>query len=186
MRTTRTVQAMAKESSEAVEAMLISAIENKATDVHVEVRQDHTYLYERVNRGLKLRNHFGADQGMKINHALWNIYINQPFSESEVAKDGRFVYKHNERTWLVRMSYAASKANKQRSIALRLRDMHYIPPLEELGYHESQLKLIKRSIRNKGMTLMIGSVNSGKSTTQTSIMKETSGKRQKLRALRSN
>ena len=49
--------------------------------------------------------------------------------------------------------------------------MKHIPDITTLGYHETQLKTFKQVSGNKGITLIIGAVNSGKSTTQTAIMK---------------
>ena len=69
------------------------------------------------------------------------------------------------------MSYGYSKVTDERSLAIRLRDMKHIPALNTLGYHDTQLRTLKQAAVNKGITLIIGAVNSGKSTTQTAIMK---------------
>ena len=159
-----------KERSNYVEAILTRAIKNKATDIHIEIKRNNCYIFERVYGELKEVEHFSSKQGEKIIYALWNIYVKQNYSGSDAAKDGRHEYNHNGKDWLCRVSYIYSKVNRERSTAIRLRDMHHIPKLEELGYTKRQLALIERATMTKGMILMIGSVNSGKSTTQTAIM----------------
>ena len=169
-------QGQAREGQAQVDIMLSRAIRNKATDIHIEISDLTCKVYERVYGILRLKEHFGADQGRQLNTAVWNIYANQPFSEADVAKDGRFEYMHRgkgdtkAKQWLCRVSYAMSKPNKEASMAIRLRDMNDIPGLDVLGYSDRQLWLIRRAMQTKGMILMIGSVNSGKSTTQTAIM----------------
>lgn len=162
----------AQENQQQVSGMLLRAIQNKATDIHIEIKRGRCKVYERVFGILHQREHFGAEQGKKIINAVWNMHVRQNFSEADVAKDGRFEHLHAGKRWLCRVSYAMSKVNQESSMAIRLRDMNDIPPLEQLGYSERQLWLIRRAMATKGMILMIGSVNSGKSTTQTAIMQE--------------
>ena len=166
------LQEESKETSAYVQTSLIGAIKNKATDIHIEIKRNNCYVRERTYGQLRQAAHFNSQQGLRMIHAIWNLYVNQNFSNADIAKDGRFEFRYAERNWLCRVSYAYSKVTKERSIAIRLRDMQHIPPLETLGYSDQQLRLIKRSAMTKGMMLMIGSVNSGKSTTQTAIMNE--------------
>ncbi len=167
----QSLQARMREGSEQVEQMLKTAIEQKATDIHLEIRNKRAVVTLRVYGQRSISETFDNKQGEKIISAIWNIYVEQPYSRQDVAKDGRFTYKYQGQEWLCRVSYVHSKVNQTRSVAIRLRDMHHIPALNELGYHNSQLADFKKASINKGMTLIIGAVNSGKSTTQTAIMK---------------
>ena len=160
-----------RETSKNVETILKKAIDNKATDIHIMIKRDECYIFERVYGQLREVSHFNARQGEKMINALWNLYVQSTYSGADVAKDGRFEFRHSGRNWLCRVSYVYSKVNKERSVAIRLRDMQRVPDIGSLGYSEKQLYLIERATMTKGMILMIGSVNSGKSTTQTAIMK---------------
>ena len=165
------LQQQARESSNQVNELLIDAIEKKATDIHLEVVNRQTRVYQRIYGQLSVCQTFDKTQGIKIIAAVWNIYVNQAFSPADVAKDGRFVFNHKDQKWLCRVSYGYSKVTDQRSMAIRLRDMNYIPPVDTLGYQDEQRRIIKEAGTSKGITLIVGAVNSGKSTTQTAIMK---------------
>ena len=165
------LQQQTRESSNQVNELLVQAINNQATDIHLEIKNNRTIIYQRVYGQLSTSQSFDRSQGIKIIAAVWNIYVNQPFSNGDVAKDGRFNFDYNGRKWLCRVSYGYSKVTDERSLAIRLRDMKHIPDLSALGYHETQLQSLKQVAANKGITLIIGAVNSGKSTTQTAIMK---------------
>ena len=169
LRLKKSVQGEAKESSDNIEAMLHHAIDNTTTDLHIHIKNGETNIYERIFGQLHQRQRFGDKQGDRLIHGIWNIYVNQQFSESEVSMDGRFTHLYNQKKWLCRVSYGASKANDERSMVIRLRDMNHIPPLDTLGYDETQMVQIDHSLRSRGLKLIIGAVNSGKSTTQTAI-----------------
>ena len=165
------LQQQTRESSNQVNELLAQAINNHATDIHLEIRNNKTTVYQRIYGRLSTSQSFDKSQGIKIIAAIWNIYVNQPFSNGDVAKDGRFNFDYKGQKWLCRVSYGYSKVTDERSLAIRLRDMKHIPDITTLGYHDTQLQTLKRISADKGITLIIGAVNSGKSTTQTAIMK---------------
>ena len=165
------LQQQTRESSNQVNELLSQAINNNATDIHLEINNNKTIVYQRIYGRLSTSQSFDKSQGIKIIAAIWNIYANQSFSNGDVAKDGRFNFDYKGQKWLCRVSYGYSKVTGERSLAIRLRDMKHIPDITTLGYHETQLKTFKQVSGNKGITLIIGAVNSGKSTTQTAIMK---------------
>lgn len=168
----QSIQERSQEGSYIVNEILVDSIEKHATDLHLEIAYDETNVYQRIFGQLSRAQRFNASQGENVINAVWNLYVGQNYSPGEVAKDGRFEFEHNSQKWLCRVSYGYCKVNSQRSLAMRLRDMFHIPNLELLGYNERQLEILKQSTVGKGITLIIGSVNSGKSTTQTAIMKK--------------
>ena len=165
------LQQQTRESSNQVNELLSQAIDNNATDIHLEINNNKTIVYQRIYGQLSTSQSFDKSQGIKIIAAIWNIYANQSFSNGDVAKDGRFNFDYKGQKWLCRVSYGYSKVTDERSLAIRLRDVKHIPDITTLGYHETQLKTLKQISGNKGIALIIGAVNSGKSTTQTAIMK---------------
>ena len=164
------LQEQRRQSSAHIETMLKNAISRRATDIHLEVKNGAAVIRERIFGELRPVQKFDADQALRINNALWSLYVNMQYAESDTALDGRFEYLVKANRWLCRVSLIASKPNQELSIAIRLRDMHEKPKLEDLGYHESQLEILHRARNRKGMILFIGSVNSGKSTTQNALM----------------
>ena len=166
------LQQQTRESSSQVNELLSQAINNHATDIHLEIKNNKTTVYQRIYGRLSISQSFDSSQGIKIIAAIWNIYVKQPFSNGDAAKDGRFNFDYKGQKWLCRVSYGYSKVTDERSLAIRLRDMNHIPDITTLGYHENQLQTLKKISADKGITLIIGAVNSGKSTTQTAIMKQ--------------
>ena len=168
----QTIQERSQEGSYIVNEILVDSIEKNATDLHLEIAYDETNVYQRIFGQLSRAQNFNASQGENVINAVWNLYVGQNYSPGEVAKDGRFEFEHKSQKWLCRVSYGYCKVNAQRSMAMRLRDMYYIPDIELLGYNERQLEILKQGTIGKGITLIIGAVNSGKSTTQTAMMKK--------------
>ena len=166
------LQQQTRESSNQVNELLAQAVNNNATDIHLEIKNNKTTVYQRIYGRLSTSQSFDKSQGIKIIAAIWNIYVTQPFSNGDVAKDGRFNFDYKGQKWLCRVSYGYSKVTDERSLAIRLRDMKHIPDVTTLGYHDTQLQTLKKISADKGITLIIGAVNSGKSTTQTAIMKD--------------
>ena len=167
----QSIQERSQEGSYIVNELLVESIEKNATDLHLEIAYDETNVYQRIFGQLSRAQRFNASQGENVINAVWNLYVGQNYSPGEVAKDGRFEFEHKDQKWLCRVSYGYCKVNTQRSMAMRLRDMFHIPDIELLGYNERQLEILKQSTVGKGISLIIGAVNSGKSTTQTAIMK---------------
>lgn len=165
-----TLQEQTRQSSAYIETILKNAIDRRATDVHIEVKNGAAEIKERVYGELRPVQKFDAEQALSINNALWNIYVDIQYAESKPAMDGRFEYTHKGKRWLSRVSLISSKPNQELSVAIRLRDMHDKPTLDQLGYHESQLGILHLARNRKGMILFIGAVNSGKSTTQNALM----------------
>ena len=168
----QSVKERSQEGSYLVNEILVDSIEKHATDLHLEIAYDETNVYQRIFGQLSRAQRFNASQGENVINAVWNLYVGQNYSPGEVAKDGRFEFEHKDQRWLCRVSYGYCKVNAQRSMAMRLRDMFHIPELEFLGYNERQLEILRQCTVGKGITLIIGAVNSGKSTTQTAIMKQ--------------
>lgn len=164
------LQEQARESSRQVNELLVRAIEKNATDIHLEIKNNKSAVFLRIYGTLCLDQSFSKTQGLKIVSAVWNAYVNQAFSVGDTVKDGRFTHCHKGRRWLCRVSYGYSRVNDTRSLVVRLRDMNHVPGLATLGYHESQLDIFKTAAAGKGIILIVGAVNSGKSTSQTALM----------------
>ncbi len=164
------LQEQARESSQQVNELLARAIEKNATDIHLEIKNNKSAVFLRIYGTLCLDQSFSKTQGLKIVSAVWNAYVNQAFSIGDTVKDGRFTHCRKGRRWLCRVSYGYSRVNDTRSLVVRLRDMNHVPGLATLGYHDSQLAAFKTAAAGKGIILIVGAVNSGKSTSQTALM----------------
>ena len=168
----KSLQEDSKRGSALVNELLIDAINNKATDIHLEIANNRSNLYQRIYGQLRQTQSFDSQQGTNIISSIWNdkSYAKQQYGKHDIAKDGRFTFHHEQKKFLVRVSYGYSKVTQQTTVAIRLRDMNYIPDINKLGYNARQLEILKHTGISKGIILIIGAVNSGKSTTQTSIM----------------
>lgn len=165
--------AESEEGSVQVESLIARAIELKVTDVHIEIMRGNCRVRFRKFSQLREDQKFTRDQGELLINAIWQFHVKTGVG-LEVAKDGRFRFYHKYQNkgidWLVRVSMGRSDANDEQTVAIRLRNMKDKPAMNQLGYHDKQLAQLKECSANRGLILVVGSVNSGKSTFQTAFM----------------
>ena len=154
---------------ERCETIFLRAAELGATDIHIDIRHRTCKVHYRCHGILLRGEQFAATIGEAITNAIWETYVSDSLS-GEIAKDGRFERTIDDTQWLFRVSTAISGPTSTKSTAIRLRNMHDIPKLDELGYSDRHLELMHECLGNSGLILICGSVNSGKSTLQSALM----------------
>ena len=152
------------------EAILNSAEEIGATDIHIDVKGMYCDINYRASGVFCRSSEISGTVGSNIIKAFWETYAKDGIS-GDYVKDGRFSRKTNGVEYLYRVSYGTSKALGIESLAIRARNMRDVPSLSELGYSEPQLKAMKESVGVAGLVMICGSVNSGKSTLQAAWQK---------------
>ncbi|MFQ5848741.1 MAG: GspE/PulE family protein [Candidatus Methylomirabilales bacterium] len=147
-----------------VESVLTRAVQEGATDIHVE-----------PGEGL-VRNRFRVDgilrQGPDIPKELQGAVIarlkvmaNLDIAESRLPQDGRIDFQFGGRQIDMRVSTFPTVRGE--NVVLRILDRaRLILGLEQLGFSPDQLTLLKRTLQNpNGIILVSGPTGSGKTTT---------------------
>jgi type IV pilus assembly protein PilB len=157
----------------AVNFMVIQAIKDKASDIHLEPYRDIVRLRYRVDGIL----HEKATLPKKIQAAMISrikIMSNLNITEKRLPQDGRFRIKAQGRFIDFRVSTLPTVFGEK--VVIRVLDKGAQKmELDKLGFHEDGLKCLKESLANPyGMILVTGPTGSGKTTTLYSALNEVS------------
>lgn len=147
-----------------VTLMITEAIQDRATDIHVEPQDTHVQVRYRIDGVLMevmtppLSSLQGIVSRIKILSKL-NI------AERRLPQDGRFTVKMPDREVDVRVSILPTVLGEK--VVMRLLDKSgFSLDLRNLGFPEDRLKVFERWIRQPyGMVIISGPTGSGKSTT---------------------
>lgn len=167
----KNLQEQEKRGSAKIVALINRGIELGATDVHMHVVGDTTTISYRIHDRLIKDSQFGSAEGETIQIAMFQKHVKSA-NDGSPARKGFFYHDYKGEQWLCRVSYGRSpETNHTQSLVMRLRSMEDIPDIHQLGYTPKQVKDIVLAMNNRGFTMIVGSVNSGKSTSQAGIMK---------------
>lgn len=157
-----------------VNSILTQAYRMRASDIHIEPRQDNVRVRFRIDGDLieaMLLNstvHISLVTRLKI---LGDIDI----AERRVPQDGRFATEVDGRTLNVRMSTLPTVYGEKVVIRLLGDNTVNVLKLEDLGINRHNLEMIRRIMKcPNGIVLVTGPTGSGKSTTIYSILSELS------------
>jgi type II secretory ATPase GspE/PulE/Tfp pilus assembly ATPase PilB-like protein len=154
-----------------VNHMLLQAIKERATDIHIEPQLNSLVVRYRIDGALRetlsatIKSHPGVVTRLKVMSRL-NI------AESRLPQDGRFTLKSTGREVDVRVSILPSVLGEK--IVLRLLDKGFFSlTLEKLGLGPDDLAIFRRCIHHPyGIVIITGPTGSGKSTTLYSAIQE--------------
>jgi len=147
-----------------VDALVKEAIEEDATDIHIEPEDNSLKVRFRIDGILHLRPPIGkALQPPVI--ARIKIMANMDISESRLPQDGRISFDRDGKPYDLRVSTFPTIYGEK--IVTRILDKErVILGLEQLGLRPSILSVFKKSItRPYGVVLVTGPTGSGKTTT---------------------
>ena len=164
-----------KHVNAAVISVLDQAIEEKASDFYIDIRDEHhedeTIMSLRVYGQVREINRMDAQGGMNIAHGLFIMADNDAWQQSKPC-DTAFNHYHNRKLYRVRANSLPEVRGA--SLSCRIRDPAFVLDLEDSGYSERQIDYIRRICRTPGGLIIVsGETNSGKSTTLASLMKFT-------------
>ncbi len=153
-----------------VDTILLTALERRASDVHIEASEKHVQVKYRVDGMLR-----PAMEPLDRRHQATivsriKIMAELDIAEHRVPQDGRFKLKVRGRSIDFRVSILPS--NFGEAVVIRILDKEAITKeladlrLEILGIGEADLRRLRRHIhRPHGMVLVTGPTGSGKTTT---------------------
>jgi len=152
-----------------VDTLLEYAILEKASDIHIEPGEKEITVRYRIDGILRKvmtlpkLTHSGVVARIKI---LSNLKLD----EHRLPQDGRFKIKTKEYKVAFRVSIMPTFDGEKIVMRLLPEEAQQLT-MEQLGFHEDSLKIIKRNIdKPHGMVLVTGPTGSGKTTTLYTIL----------------
>ncbi|MEE8186767.1 MAG: GspE/PulE family protein [Nitrososphaerales archaeon] len=152
-----------------VNSLLVQAIQERASDIHIEPQENHLRIRQRID-GV-LRDFPPADRRLQSGViARTKILASLDIAERRLPQDGRVKFKIMGRSVDVRVSTVPGIYGEK--IVLRILDKGSTSlNIEDIGFNEHSLPIIKQATRrDHGMILSTGPTGSGKTTTIYSIL----------------
>lgn len=157
---------------ELANGVILLAVKERASDIHIEPREDMLHIRFRIDGVLQER--------LRLEHALlapmvsrYKVMANLDITEKRRPQDGRITLKLASKSVDIRISTVPAIYGEK--IVMRIlgqvmaRD---VPELEELMFSKSILEAVKRIINSpNGVFFVTGPTGSGKTTTLFSILK---------------
>ncbi|MFA5008453.1 MAG: ATPase, T2SS/T4P/T4SS family [Candidatus Omnitrophota bacterium] len=154
-----------------VDLIIRQAIEDGASDIHIEPRYDKLSLRYRIDGVLYEMPSPSASLFMPITSRV-KILSKMDIAEKRLPQDGGFMVKIGERLIDLRVSTLPTIYGEK--IVLRILDKSRVPlDLAKLGFLPSELEKIRKGISSSyGLILLTGPTGSGKSTTLYAALSE--------------
>jgi type IV pilus assembly protein PilB len=168
-----------------VHSLLLNGIERRASDIHVETKEDHVALKYRIDGVL-----YPAMDAVEHKHhrtivSRLKVMAELDVAERRVPQDGRFKLRIRGRPIDFRVSILPSIYGED--VVVRILDKESISEqfrelrLDILGFAERELKRFRKFIREPyGMVLVTGPTGSGKTTTLYAALSEIASTEQKI------
>lgn len=155
--------------AQTVNLIIDYGIKNRASDVHIEPRENVVIVRYRVDGVLHEANKLPR----KLLSALVSrikILANLKIDEHRAPQDGRFKISINEHMYALRVS-TLPIVDGEKVVMRILDESSKAPTLEELGYWGESLERVQQAIQQPhGMVLVTGPTGSGKSTSLFSVL----------------
>ena len=168
-----------------VDTTVLNALERRASDIHIETRDDGVWIKYRVDGVLyptmapiELRHHDAILSRVKVMSDL-------DIAEKRIPQDGRFKLNMEGRKIDFRVSIMPSIHGED--AVIRILDKEYLSEefgelrLDSLGFSGAELRKIRKYVREPyGMFLVTGPTGSGKTTTLYAALSEIRSEEQKI------
>jgi general secretion pathway protein E len=149
--------------------ILRSAIDNRASDIHLEPKEKELEISLRIDGMLYSAEGLVLGSGEKIISKI-KVSSGMDITEHRLPQEGQFEFRYNDRIYDVRVSALPTSFGE--TIVLRILNRESIlMALEGLGFDLHQLSLVNKLITSPcGMVLISGPSGSGKTTLLYSIL----------------
>lgn len=159
--------------------LLHEALRERASDIHIEPRDDHLCVRNRVDgRLVETQTVPKWMHGGLISR--FKVLANMDISERRLPQDGRCRIQMDSRQIDLRVSTLPTRHGEK--MVLRILDRsNQMMPLEDLGLSGHDLETLEDFIqRPQGMLLVVGPTGSGKTTTLYSVLQRLDAKTQNV------
>lgn len=151
-----------KSTSQAIAALLASAISLDASDIHMEPEEEHVRLRFRIDGLLQNASSMGLEQYQSLLSRI-KLVSGIKMNVSDRPQDGRFTVDEEHPTE-IRVSTLPSEYGE--TTVMRVLNPNKLLRLEDLGLREDLLEIFQKELRKpNGMILITGPTGSGKTTT---------------------
>ena len=154
-----------------VNALFYQAIKKRASDIHIEVRENKGEVRFRID-GMLIKN---ADLDKKVVALIISrikVISNLDISEKRIPQDGRTQVKISGETLDIRVSVLPTFYG-ERVVMRLLMQSSQIPAINELGFDINLIDDVKKLLqKSHGIILVTGPTGSGKTTSLHSFLRE--------------
>jgi type IV pilus assembly protein PilB len=155
--------------AQTINLLLEYAIRSKASDIHIEPREEFVQVRYRIDGVLKEVNRLPTTVAGALTSRI-KILSNLKIDERRVPQDGRFKVKISGSQYALRVS-TLPIADGEKIVMRILDESNQAITLQELGYWGHSLEVIMRAVTEpNGMILVTGPTGSGKSTSLFSVL----------------
>lgn len=149
--------------------ILDKAVVDRASDIHIEPKEDKTYIRFRIDGDLVNAFTLKTETGSKVISRL-KILGGLDIAEKRKPQDGGFATEIHDRAFNIRLSTTSTPYGE--SLVMRLLEPYIKPKkLTELGMSGRQTDtMIRMAGKHSGMILIVGTTGSGKTTTIYSLL----------------
>lgn len=164
-----------EENRDLQDVIIFNAIDKKASDIHFEPQGNCIYVRYRINGSLVVVHKIDFNEYTSLVSRI-KIKANMDITEKRRPQDGKIIVDYNDLKYDLRISSIPVVYGEKLVIRiLYCENLSY--RLEDLGFSEGQIKIIRKIISLKnGLILTCGPTGSGKSTTLYTILNEIDSK----------
>lgn len=166
-------------TSELFDLVLAAAVNQNASDIHFEPAEDSYAIRFRID-GVLQEAVMLPDASVKQLVSRIKMHANLKLDLSEKPQDGRFSMLIGGKEVDFRVSSLPSQYGESIVMRILRQDMQQLH-LEELGFNERDLTLIREAIHKPyGMIIITGPTGSGKTTTLYAVLNEINSSEKKI------
>lgn len=156
--------------------LMIEAVDQQATDIHLEPHADHYLARVRVNGILRDHQTYPRETGERL-VAIAKVMASLDVVDKLKPQDGRLEWTHPRDALKLDIRISASPSLRGEKLALRFlnRPASSID-MASLGMNPAMQRALKRAVRHpEGFILMAGPTGSGKTSTAYSLLSQLAG-----------